>query len=175
MLVEGSGTARNLRGSPKELCGNRMEHWRNSCGTAWNLKRTMEERKRPEKEIPGRYGGKLKPMRKGDLPPENAGRKKNLFKEYVRQVAEQGEVWMEVRGQVVKEDGTLGEFVTIRAKFPAVEAVVRKMFKRASKGSVSAARWVSETGYGKPTTFVGEDEENPLGGGFAVVLPDNLR
>lgn len=133
------------------------------------------EDKETRRVIPGRNGGRLHPQEKGKPAPPGVGRKPNLFKECIRQVSESGEVFLDVRGHIVNPDGTLGEVVTVRAKFPAVEAVVRKMFKRAAKGRVDAARWISETGYGKPTVMLGQDEENPLGGGFAVLLPDNKR
>lgn len=66
-----------------------------------------------------------------------------------------------------------GERVKVSLRLPAAEAAVVKMFRKAAKkGDVAAARWLSETGFGK-TINLADDSENPLGGGFAIVLPDN--
>ena len=166
LLWNWCGTCTELCGTPLEVCGTFTE----LCATQTFV---MEENQE-KRAVKGRHGGVLYPQQKGKPAPPGVGRKRNLFKDCIQQVAERGTVVLDVTGQILNADGTLGDVVTVRAKFPSVEAVVRKMFRRAAKGDVAAARWVTETGYGK-TVLLGEDGDNPLGGGFAVVLPDNKR
>ena len=82
---------------------------------------------------------------------------------------------MVVDGLLVVDGEVTGQRVKVSVRFPAAEAVVVKMFRKAArKGDVAAARWLSETGFGK-TINLADDPDNPIGGGFAIVLPDNSR
>lgn len=113
-------------------------------------------------------------MENGDPGLPGAGRKKNLFKAHIREIGEKEGEWMEFEGEIMEKGKPTGEKAWFRLKMPAAMAVVVKMYKMAQKGDVSAAKWLSETAYGK-NVKLGEDEENPLGGGFAVILPANSR
>lgn len=128
------------------------------------------------KEIEGRNGGVLRAMEKGDAPLPNAGKKQNPFKQTIREVAEGGQNALTLEGYVINEETgeVTGQKVRVSVLMPSVLAVVYGMFKKASKGNVGAARWLSETAFGK-TVNLANDEENPIGGGFAVVLPPNRR
>jgi len=123
----------------------------------------------------GRNGGTLHSMEKGDPARPGAGRPKNPFKEAIREQAEGGRSELVLEGLLVVNGVATLERVKVLVSLPAAEAVVVKMFKKAArKGDVAAARWLSETGFGK-TINLADDPENPLGGGFAVILPDNKR
>ena len=125
------------------------------------------------KKTTGRNGGTLYAMEPGDKPPVGAGRPKNLFKHHIREMGD-GEP-MDIWGIRLDVSGMeTGERVMVRVKFPAAMAVVVTMYRRAQKGDVQAAKWLSETAYGK-NVKLGEDEESPLGAGFAVILPGNGR
>jgi hypothetical protein len=90
-------------------------------------------------------------------------------------VSESGVQDVVMSGYLVDADGNVTkERVQVSVTLPSVQAVVQKMFRKAGKGDVPAAKWLTETGYGK-SVILGEDQDNPLGGGFAVVLPDNGR
>ena len=127
------------------------------------------------KENEGKNGGTLKSMEKGDAALPGAGRKPNPFKEAIREHAEGGTTDLVVDGLLVVDGEVTGQRVKVSVRFPAAEAVVVKMFRKAArKGDVAAARWLSETGFGK-TINLADDPDNPIGGGFAIVLPDNSR
>jgi hypothetical protein len=127
------------------------------------------------KENEGKFGGTLRSMEKGDPALPGAGRKPNPFKQAIQEHAEGGTTDMVIDGFLVVDGEVTGERVKVSVRFPAAKAVVVKMFRKAAKkGDVAAARWLSETGFGKTIT-IGEDPDNPFGGGFAVVLPDNKR
>lgn len=128
------------------------------------------------KEVEGKNGGKLLAMQPGDKPPANAGRPKNPFKQYIRDFAETQEIEMVLSGIVLDDDDQpTGEKVRVLVSLPGAMSVVIRMYKQAArKGDVAAAKWLSETGFGK-TLNLGQDEENPIGGGFAIVLPSNGR
>lgn len=126
-----------------------------------------------EKE--GKNGGTLRSMQPGDPALPGAGRKPNPFKEAIREHAEGGTTDLVVDGLLVVDGEVTGQRVKVSVRFPAAEAVVVKMFRKAArKGDVAAARWLSETGFGK-TINLADDPDNPIGGGFAIVLPDNSR
>lgn len=126
-----------------------------------------------EKE--GKNGGTLRSMQPGDPALPGAGRKPNPFKEAIREHAEGGRSELVLDGLLVVDGAATSERVKVLVSLPAAEAVVVRMFRKAAKkGDVAAARWLSETGFGK-TINLADDAENPLGGGFAIVLPDNLR
>lgn len=127
------------------------------------------------KEVEGRNGGTLLPLMKGDPGVPGAGRKKNPFKQYIQELADNpGPVVM--KGELLRADGTgTGETVLVAVQMPNALEVVRKMYDRAARrGDVQAAKWLVETAFGK-NIKLGEDEENPLSVGFAVVLPENSR
>lgn len=127
------------------------------------------------KEVQGKNGGTLHPREKGEPALPGAGRPKNPFKEAIREQAEGGRSELVLEGLLVVDGVATSERVKVLVSLPAAEAVVVKMFKKAArKGDVAAARWLSETGFGK-TINLADDPDNPLGGGFAVVLPDNKR
>jgi len=128
------------------------------------------------KQIKGRNGGTLIVREKGDpVTSPNVGRKRNVFREAIQAVAEGGVQDVVLSGYLVDDDGTVTkERVKVSVTLPSVQAVVQKMFRKAGKGDVPAAKWLTETGYGK-TLNLGEDPDNPIGGGFAVVLPENGR
>ena len=87
-------------------------------------------------------------------------------------MAESDSAEMELVGLLVDENGAVtDQQVRVLVKFPVVESVVRKMYKKAAKGDVPAARWLSETAYGKNVNL-GEDEENPMPSGFSFVIED---
>lgn len=126
----------------------------------------------------GPKGGILKSQEKGDKGLPGAGRKAggNPFKQHIKNLADGGIVEIDLDGWVVSPDGKkIGGMVKVRVSMPSALAVVTKMYRKAAKkGDVAAARWLSETGYGK-TINLADDPDNPLGGGFAVILPDNKR
>ncbi|MCA0235469.1 MAG: hypothetical protein LCH81_03715 [Bacteroidetes bacterium] len=127
------------------------------------------------KQVSGKNGGTLMAQQPGDPGLPGAGRPKNPFKEAIRAQAEGGHTELVLDGFLVVDGEVTGERVKVQVSLPAAEAVVVKMFRKAAKkGDVAAARWLSETGFGK-TINLGDDPENPLGGGFAVILPDNKR
>lgn len=126
------------------------------------------------KQQPGAKGGTIYPREKGDPALPGAGRRKNPFKEIIQDVAEGGTLKMTVEGFLLVDGVVTNQKVLVQITLPAADAVVRKMFKKAAKGNVPAAKWLTETGYDK-TLKIGEDPDNPLGGGFAVILPDNKR
>lgn len=126
------------------------------------------------KKAQGRNGGTLNLMEVGDKAPAGAGRPKNPFKAAIREVGEADGAFVEMWAEMQENGQFSGKMVLVRVKMPAVRSVVETMFRKAQKGHVDAAKWLSETGYGK-TLKLGDDDESPLGGGFAVILPDNGR
>ncbi len=126
------------------------------------------------KKVAGRNGGTLNVREVGDKAPAGAGRPKNLFKAHIREIGEKEGEWMEFEGEILEKGRPTGQSGWFRVKMPAAMAVVVKMYKMAQKGDVQAAKWLSETAYGK-NVKLGDDEESPLGGGFAVILPGNSR
>ena len=126
------------------------------------------------KEVPGRNGGTIMIMEKGDTPPAGAGRPRNRFKEHIRELSE-GVTGLIVKAKLLDADGVpTGEIVTVEVELPGAMAVVVKAFKQAAKGDAQARRWLSETGYGR-TINLASDQDSPIGGGFVLVLPDNQR
>lgn len=127
------------------------------------------------KEVKGRNGGTLYAREPGDPASPKVGRPRNVFRDAIQMVAEKGVQDVVLVGYLVDEDGKVTrERVRVSVTLPSVQAVVQKMFRKAGKGDVQAAKWLTETGYGK-TLNLGEDPDNPIGGGFAVVLPENGR
>ena len=128
-----------------------------------------------EKFVDGRNGGKLYPQQPGQPAPAGAGRPKNHFREMIREIADQGKsVKIVMEGHLVDEAGEpYGEPVQVLVKIPAVSAIVMKAFKQAAKGNHNARKWLVEAGYGKNITI--GDDDNALGGGFVLVLPENKR
>lgn len=124
----------------------------------------------------GRNGGLLTSQSVGDKGLPGAGRTVAPFKQHIRALAEGGVVTMDFDGWLLDaDDKKTGELVRVRIDMPSALAVVVKMYKKAVKGDVGAARWLNETGYGKTLKFEDEDG-NPMGAGFAMVLlPDNGR
>lgn len=127
------------------------------------------------KKVEGKNGGFLMAREPGEPPSPKSGRRPNVFREAIQMVAESGVQDVEMYGYLVDADGkATKERVRVLITLPSVQAVVQKMFRKAGKGDVMAAKWLTETGYGK-TLNLGEDPDNPIGGGFAVLLPDNKR
>lgn len=132
------------------------------------------ENKSEKRAIKGRNGGTIYPFEKGQKALPGSGRPRNPFKETIRRLADDGG-FLDVTGVLLDGNGdATDQKVRVRVLFPAVEAVVRRMYKLAAKGRVPAAKWLVETGFGR-TVNLANDEENPIGGGFAVLLPDNSR
>lgn len=129
----------------------------------------------PEKKaVVGRNGGVLYPQQSGSPALPGAGRKPNPFREFIKQFAEDDTVVV-VDGRLIGEDGNpTGEPVKVAVTFPGALAVVLKAFKQAKKGDAQARKWLTETGWGK-TINLADDLDNPLGGGFVLVLPENKR
>lgn len=124
---------------------------------------------------PGRNGGTLFPLQKGDPAPPGAGRKPNPFKQAIRAAAEADGTKIRVTGKLIVNEQLTDQVVTVQIEVSTVEAVVHAMFKAAKKRDVAAARWLSETGFGK-TINLANDDENPIGAGvFVVALPSNGR
>jgi len=121
----------------------------------------------------GRNGGTLKSQEAGDPPLVGAGRKPNPFKQHIIMCADE-ERCLTVSGLLIVDNVITSELVTVSVSVPSALMVVQKMFKKAAKGDVSAARWLVETGFGRAVTLQ-NDSENPLGGGFAIILPNNSR
>lgn len=127
------------------------------------------------KKVAGRNGGYLLARQPGEPASPKVGRPRNVFREAIQMVSEKGVHDVVLSGYLVDGDGNVTkEKVQVSITLPSVQAVVQKMFRKAGKGDVPAAKWLTETGYGK-TLNLGEDPDNPIGGGFAVVLPDNKR
>lgn len=129
-----------------------------------------------KKAVPGRNGGTLHPQEVGKPAPPNAGRKKNAFKEAIQRHGEGAATAIVTDGLIVEKDAAGKSVVTnkrvrVQIQLPAIDAVVVKMFKQAAQlGDVAAARWLSETGYGKN---IGEDETViPVFQGFKFVVED---
>lgn len=126
--------------------------------------------------VPGKNGGKLFPQQVGEPAPPNAGRKKNAFKEAIQRHGEGAATAIVTDGLIVEKDAAGKSVVTnkrvrVQIHLPAIDAIVVKMFKQAAqRGDVAAARWLSETGYGKN---IGEDETViPAFQGFKFVVED---
>jgi hypothetical protein len=126
------------------------------------------------KRVKGRNGGTLLVLEKGDQSLPGNGRKKNPFREAIQAIAESESLEMTVEGRLIVDGVVTDDIVKVRISAPSAQAVVWKMYREAKKGNVPAAKWLTETGFGK-TVNLGEDPDNPLGGGFAVILPDNKR
>lgn len=106
--------------------------------------------------------------------PPGAGRKPNPFRQHIRELAE-GDTVITFEGRLIGEDGNpTGKPVKVAVSIPGALAVVQKAYKQARKGDAQARKWLTETGWGK-TVNIGEDQDNPLSGGFVLVLPENKR
>ena len=127
------------------------------------------------KKVEARNGGFLLARLPGEKPSSKSGRPKNPFREYIKELADDsGPVILD--GELLDEFGKLsGHRVRVAVAIPGALEVVRKMYLRAAKhGDVQAAKWLVESAFGK-SVKLGDDEENPLFGGFAVILPSNSR
>lgn len=121
------------------------------------------------KKVSAKNGGYLLLRQPGDPAVPGAGRKKNLFRAAIQELAE-AEGLVALDAELLDAEGKpTGQMVRVAVRLPGVVAVVRKMYVRAKKGDVAAARWLSETGWGK-TVLLGEDEENPLPSGFRFIV-----
>lgn len=124
--------------------------------------------------IPTASGGYLIRREKGDPALPGAGRKRNPFKEFISELGDCESVF-ETEGEELDASGNrTGRRVRVAIQVPNAMRVVLKMYDRAMKGDVQAAKWLSETAYGKKLSH-GQDDENPLLGGFVVILPANGR
>lgn len=118
----------------------------------------------------GRNGGVLRSMEKGDKGLPGAGRKVNPFKEAILELSDGGKSAIEFEGLLLDESGSVTDTkVRVSVVLPSAFAVVCRMYRKASKGDVSAARWLSETGFGR-TINHGVDEEIPVPTGFRFVI-----
>lgn len=128
------------------------------------------------REIDGPNGGKLIVQEAGDPALPGAGRKKNPFREAIAAYADGGSEKVVLEGELLDSEGKpTGKRARVLVEMPGVQAIVVRMFRKAAKkGDVSAARWLTETGYGK-NIQLGSDPDSPLEGGFALVLPTNHR
>jgi hypothetical protein len=128
-----------------------------------------------DKTIKGRNGGILIPQVAGEKGKPGAGRTVNQFKAAILKHADGVKDKVELAGFLIIDGKVTKERVKVLVSFPAVDAVVIKMFKRAAKkGDVAAARWLSETGYGKQLNL-SNDPDSPIGSGFVVAMPPNNR
>ena len=126
-------------------------------------------------EIQGRNGGTLRPQKAGEPAPPGAGRPKNLFKQAIHDIAESEVLSVQLSGRLVEGGVVTSKRVTVEVEMPSVQAVVYRMYKKAQAGDVAAAKWLSETGYGK-TINLDAAGDGATGGGFAVImLPPNGR
>ena len=129
-----------------------------------------------KKLIPGKNGGTLHPQQAGQPAPPNAGRKPNPFKEAIRHHAEGVATTIITDGLIVEKDASGKSIVTdqrvrVQIQLPSITAVVIRMFKQAAqRGDVAAARWLSETGYGKNISE--EETLIPVFQGFKFVVED---
>lgn len=126
------------------------------------------------KVIEGRNGGKLYPQERGQPAPAGAGRKANPFKQHIQDLADL-DTEIVLSGRIVSEDGTRAETtVRVAVSLPGALGIVAKAYKLAAKGDAQARKWLTETGWGK-NVIVGNDPDNPIDGGFVIVLPSNER
>jgi hypothetical protein len=132
----------------------------------------MSERKK----IPAKNGGYFLAQQKGSPGLPGAGRPQNPFRRAIEAHAAGVFADMEVEGFLVVDGQVTDQKVKVQVSLPSVEAVVARMFRQAyKKGDVAAAKWLSETGFGK-TINLSNDPDNPIGGGgFVLLLPDNSR
>lgn len=127
-----------------------------------------------KKTIPGKNGGTLHPVQRGDPAPPGAGKKPNPFREAIRDLAESQQTII-LKGRILDVNGNpTGDPVRVAVSLPGAAGVVLKAYKQAGKGDAQARKWLTETGWDK-TVKLGNDEDSPLGGGFVLVLPENKR
>lgn len=124
--------------------------------------------------VPGRNGGTLYPFQAGEPAPPAAGRKPNPFRHHIQELAE-SETEIVLKGRLLDEDGKpYGELVKVSIPLPGALGIVHKAYRLAARGDAQARKWLTETGWGKSLT-VGSDPDNPIEGGFVILLPDNKR
>lgn len=124
--------------------------------------------------VQGKNGGTLNPIQTGDPAPPGAGRKPNPFKHHIQELAD-NDTEIILKGRLLTDDGTRTEkFVRVSVSLPGALGIVLKAYKLALKGDAQARKWLTETGYGKNFT-VGSDPDNPIEGGFVIMLPSNDR
>jgi hypothetical protein len=127
----------------------------------------MEEKK-------GKNGGMLKVQQLGDPALPGAGRKPNPFRHHIRELAETEQVVV-LKGRLLDANGNpTGKLVKVAVSLPGAQGIVIKAMKAAAKNDAQARRWLTETGWGKDVNLA-NDPDNPLGGGFVLVLPENKR
>ena len=127
-----------------------------------------------KQEIEGRHGGVLYPQQKG-MPAHspNVGRKPNLFREAIRELADKEQVLI-LKGRRMVNGEPVGEPTEFAVSLPCAFGVVLKAYKQAAKGDAQARKWLTDVGWDK-TVKIGNDEDSPLGGGFVLMLPENKR
>lgn len=119
-------------------------------------------------------GGILYPQQPGEPGKPGAGRKSNPFRVSIRELAE-AEQTIILKGRILDANGNpTGQPVRVAVSLPGAVGVVLKAYKQAAKGDAQARKWLTEVGWDK-IVKLGNDEENPLGGGFVLVLPENKR
>ena len=138
----------------------------------------MENEKSAEKPdkkgIPGRNGGTLYPFQSGEPAPPGVGRKANPFRYHIQELAEL-ETEIVLKGRLLDADGKpYGEPVRVSVSLPGALGIVAKAYRMAAKGDAQARKWLTETGWGKSLN-IGTDPDNPIEGGFVILLPDNKR
>lgn len=119
-------------------------------------------------------GGLLMVQEKGQPAPPGAGRPKNPFRQFIREMSDNQVLNVIMPGYLVDEnDVPYGEKVKVQIELPSVQAVVLRAFRQAAKGNASAREWLVKTGWDQVVKL--SDEDSPQGGGFVLVLPNNSR
>jgi hypothetical protein len=125
------------------------------------------------KQVKGRNGGTLIVREKGDAGLEGAGRKRNPFRAIIREIAESGDDYFLMDGVLCDgKGGRTNQKVKVWVKMPKVKEIVLEQMKRA-KHDVQAAKWLSETAYGRPLLLDDENSELPLVG-FKFIVEQNV-
>lgn len=127
-----------------------------------------------KRQIPAKHGGFLIRREHGDAALPGAGRPPNPFKAAIRQLSEGGKVEVKLKGWLLNEKGEkVGEKRDLVVELPGVEGIVAKMFQKAAKGDVHAAKFLSEHGFGKLS--VRDSDESSGDVSYAIILPPNQR
>lgn len=125
-------------------------------------------------KIPGRRGGTLHTQEPGQPAPPGAGRKPNPFRHHIQELAE-SETDIVLKGRILDADGNpTGQMVKVAVSLPGALGIAIKAYKMATKGDAQARKWLTETGWGKALN-IGVDPDNPIDGGFVIILPPNER
>lgn len=134
----------------------------------------MEEAEE-KKFVVGRNGGKLYPQKKGEKGHSpNLGRKTNPFKFDIRELAENDATHVLMEGILADAKGnSTNQKVKVYIEMPRVREIVLSHMRLAKK-DVQSAKWLSETGYGKPIFTDDDGEEMPFVG-FKFIVEDRRK